>query len=185
MGVKVNISAGACLMGAGMLMLLPFRWCMGAAIAASVHELSHLVVLWLAGGQALGIQISCAGAKIEMLPMTSGREVLCAAAGPAGSLAFAMLMEHYPEACICAGIQGAYNLLPVFPLDGGRIVNSLLPEGVFAGIEAFTLIMLSGVGLWCVVNLKLGFLPLLPAILVVMQRFPGKFPCKVPPIAVQ
>lgn len=126
----------------------------------------------------MSISIGMTGAKIETLPMQRSREVLCAAAGPAGSMLFAYFTQGFPEASICAMVQSIYNLLPVFPLDGGRVARCLLPYPMYRGIEVFTLLMFSGLGLWCAIQLKLGILGIIPCCILAFRSNNRKFPCK-------
>ena len=168
-----------------MIVLLPMRWWLGAVFAAFVHELCHFLMIRITGYRIFRIEICSAGARMETMPMTRGREVLCAAAGPLGSLLLCVAASEYPEAAICAAAQGLYNLLPVFPLDGGRILRAIAPEAVRSGVELFTCIMVLGTGLWCTTLLDVGLLPLIPACSVVLQYIRRKFPCKETKHAVQ
>ena len=79
---RILISPYAYISGALLLMLVPVRWWLGAMLAALYHELSHIVAILLTGGQVISISIGCMGAKIEVFPMSRGREALCALAGP-------------------------------------------------------------------------------------------------------
>ena len=161
-------------------MLLPIRWIFGAFLAASVHELAHLAAIRLTGGQVTHISIGLAGAKIETMTISRGREALCAAVGPLGSLILAFGLKGYPEASVCAAVHGIYNLLPIYPLDGGRILHCLLREQVCQGIEVFTVVMLMGLGIWLCTAYTMGILPLIPGFAVLI-RLPGrKIPCKEP-----
>ena len=185
MGHKIRISPYAYISGVLLLMVVPARWWIGAVLAAFFHELSHLGAIYLTGGQVIGISIGGLGAKMETLPMSRGREVLCALAGPLGSLLVAFGLPFFPEASLCATVQGIYNILPVYPLDGGRILRALFPEAVCAGIEVFTFIMLLGLGIWCCFAADLGILPMIPGFAALIRTVNRKIPCKEPKTAVQ
>lgn len=166
-------------------MLLPMRWWLGAFFAASIHELAHLTLIFLTAGQVEGMKIIPFGANITMLPMSRGREALCAAAGPAGSLILCLIGSFWPEAAVCALFQGMFNLIPIYPMDGGRIIRCLLPQSLCTGIEVFFLIFLVGTGVWCSVNLNMGIYSMLPGCLALYRRLPVKIPCKESKLAVQ
>ena len=86
--------------------------------------------------------------------MTAGGELLCALAGPFGSLLLALLLRHVPELAICGLIQGVYNLLPLYPLDGGRALRCLFSfagekgERGFRTVEKMLLCLLIGILIW-------------------------------------
>ena len=185
MGHKIHLSANFCIAAAFALFLVPIRWCAGVFLAALVHELSHIGAIYLLGERILDIRIGILGAIIETQPMKQGREVLCAAFGPLGSLIFAAAFSFFPEAALCALVQGLYNLLPLYPLDGGRILHCLLPEAVCIGIEIFTLIMLLGLGIWLSLAFQLGFLSLIPCFSAAFRVFHRKISCKESNLAVQ
>ena len=180
MGSKLNLSSGFCLLWAACLLLLPLRWTMGALLAALIHECAHYAAIYLLGGQVYSINLGGSGALMETAPLTHGRETICALAGPLGSFSLLILSEYFPEAAVCGLIQGAYNLIPVYPLDGGRVMRCLLPEKIFRWIEA---LFMAGLFLiLCLFSLKFAIF-LLIAVAFTLIR--GKFTCKEGPFAVQ
>lgn len=102
---------------------------MPIAVSVAVHELCHLLALNLVGSRAeainfrpLGLEIVCNGV------LSYSREFLCAAAGPLGSLLLAIFSANIGE-YILAGINISlflFNILPVKPLDGGKMLYSLV-----------------------------------------------------------
>lgn len=183
MGDKITISPGFCFLWALCLLILPLRWATGAFLAALVHEAAHWCAVYLLGGQVFSINLRGHGAVMEASPMTSGKEALCALAGPAGSFLLVLLAEYFPEAAVCALVQGCYNLLPIYPLDGGRIIRCLFPDAVYRALEAFFLVLLVGFSMWLsIYHINLGIL------LLLIGSFPlirGKIACKESNLAVQ
>ena len=113
---------GRALIGmAYVLLTVPFRWVLGAAFAAAVHELGHLTALWMADVPVFGMEINFTGAVIRTGDMDDREELCCALAGPVAGALVCLFRRWFPEAAICAAVQTAFNLLPLYPLDGSRV----------------------------------------------------------------
>jgi len=108
------------------ILLIPARWLLGSAAAACVHEAGHILAVLLLGGNVQRIVIGPFGAKIHAEGVEGVREALCALAGPVGSFLCLLLIRTFPVFGLCALVQGCFNLLPVYPLDGGRALSCLL-----------------------------------------------------------
>jgi len=129
----------------------PTYWRMAAVGAVGLfasiifHEFWHSMVARRMGLQMKGITLFLLGGVAEMAdePRTARVELWMAAAGPLSSivlgLAFwglyslgqgagwpATVMGVLAYLALINFILAAFNLLPAFPLDGGRIVRSLL-----------------------------------------------------------
>ncbi len=169
-----------------LLLLIPLRWLFACAFAALVHELCHIFALKLFRSDIFRIHIGVLGAQIETAPLDPVRELVCAAAGPLGSLALIAVRRIAPEIAICAFFQAAYNLLPIAPMDGGRILRCafalILPPKYATSAsricEYSILFLLIAVGLWASIRMKLGIFPLFFAILFCLRIHPIKIPCK-------
>jgi Zn-dependent protease len=102
-----------------------------------VHELGHALMARHLGVpvRAIGLHFFGGAAEMTSLPRKPGDEVAIAAAGPAVSFALAGLGHGLAavtglHALAIFGwvnlMLGAFNLLPAFPSDGGRILRALL-----------------------------------------------------------
>ena len=106
--------------------------------AAGMHELGHMIAAWGAGARIRGFCLDLFGARLELAGLLSyGRELGIAAGGPIISLVCAALA--YPLAATRGGEAlglfcgaslafGIFNLLPIPPLDGSKILFSVLPD---------------------------------------------------------
>ena len=174
----------ACLFGALMLLVLPLDWLLSAVTAAVFHELCHVIAICLVGGRVLSVTPGIHSAVIRAdIPEGKG-EFLCALAGPAGSLLLASCRLWLPKVAVCAFIQGVFNLLPVYPMDGGRMLRILLEKltpahanGVFRWIETVTVML--AVGSLLLLSLSCpGCDTALLAVAWVFRWICRKIPCK-------
>ena len=175
-----------------MLMILPLRWILGISAAAFFHEISHIAVIRLCNGDICGISLGPMGARIDLIPLSPFKEFLCAAAGPAASILLALLAWNFPVLALGGMIQGVYNLLPLYPNDGGRMLHSLchilFPRAaryVISIAEALTAILVLTFGMLSVTILHLPVFFVCFWILVILRPLAAKIPCKGGPLAVQ
>ena len=182
---KIQVSAELYLAAAAILLILPLKWWFAALLAVLVHEIGHLAAIWLLGGRVMGMKFGAAGAKIEACITGRGKEAFCALSGPLASFLLLLAARFYPEASLCGLIQGCYNLIPIYPMDGGRIIRCILPEDLCVGIEGFALVLLWGTGIWLGLGYHMGVLPLIPGFAATIQLINRKIPCKESKFAVQ
>ncbi len=109
-----------------LLLLLPLKWLITGFIAAVFHELCHMAAVCLAGGRVTGLRIRPLGIVMNVEGIRGFREALCALAGPAGSLVLVLFIRPFPMLGLCGLIQGVFNLIPVYPMDGGRILHVIM-----------------------------------------------------------
>ncbi len=147
------------------------------AISVTLHELAHALTARAFGYRTNDITLSLLGgcASLIALPRKAWQELLTALAGPLMSFAisgvallvsFLVPIENHYVAFVLAYafwmniMLGGFNLLPGFPMDGGRIFRSVMRAflsrakatlvAMWVG-RAFA-ILLALRGLWSIVN---------------------------------
>ena len=121
---RVEVQPGFCILWAFLILTLPVKFLGSAMLAALLHEACHALAVRLSGGRILGMTIAAGGMVMEVSELDTKGEMLCALAGPIGSLILAFL--PFPTLALCGFVQGLFNLLPITPLDGGRILGCFL-----------------------------------------------------------
>ena len=188
----VSVDGAVWLFGALMLLILPLNWLSAVIFAAAVHELCHLGMILLLRGRVEGVRVGVSGAVIALEPMDAWKEVLCAAAGPLGSFLLVLTVARFPRLALCGLVQGAFNLIPLLPLDGGRMVYGcmrlLVPtraDMLYKGFKRGMLLVL--IPLVCAALWRISpvFFLWLLAFAGIRLGFQRKRPCKAPQIGVQ
>lgn len=123
---ELDIPPSSYLFGAIVLLMVPMRWLLGWVLAVAVHECCHIWMIRALRGKITHIRIGLAGASIEIAPMSPEKELLCTMAGPAGGLLLLLTARWLPVVALCGLLQSLWNLLPIYPMDGGRILRCLL-----------------------------------------------------------
>lgn len=187
---EIEVSATFCIFLAVSLLLLPLQWVLATIVAACFHEVCHIFAIRMLGGRLSNISAGINGATIGIAAMSESKECLCALAGPIGGLILLIFARWIPKIAVCAAIQSLYNLLPLYPLDGGRalrcIAQRFMPgyaEKLCVWIENFCLIGITLISLYACFFLKLGILPLFFAGLLWHKT--KNTPCKAPVLKVQ
>lgn len=134
-------------------------------LACTLHELGHIGAAALFGGFVKEISLTVIGAELCLeyqKPLTYGRDSLVALAGPTANLLFGViaLAMNWQLAAVLTLAIGAFNLLPVLPLDGGRVVYGLLAgrldpdwaERLMTALSGCLVGALVGVGTVCAIH---------------------------------
>lgn len=146
---------------------------LGLFASILLHELAHSLVALRRGGKVRSITLLLLGgiSQIEQMPRRPRDEAVVAAVGPATSLGLAgvlfALHALTPHGVGDARVGlfylanlnlvlGIFNLLPAFPMDGGRVLRALLAArstparatAIAAGIGKVLAVGLGLLGLW-------------------------------------
>ena len=123
---KLNLSLLAvfllyCIYYNGGLILLPIVF-----LPVLVHELSHVLALRLLGQRITGFTPDAGGFCIQYEGNCAPRGHIAAAlAGPLGGALYALLgltgIDWLEKSAVFSLLLTGFNLLPLLPLDGGRI----------------------------------------------------------------
>lgn len=131
---KVEVSPGAMLLLGALFWLdegvglLP--WCL---LACVLHELGHLAAAGAYGGRLERLSLTAVGAELSFRyrsALSYGQESIVALAGPAANLVtggISLALGQSLPAALSLGV-GAFNLLPILPMDGGRVLYGLLSD---------------------------------------------------------
>lgn len=166
------------------LLMLPFSWLVAAVLAAMFHELCHIAAARSLKLSWSGFAADTGGMVIYMGAMLPKETILVTAAGPLGSLLLIILVRIWPQIAVCGLAQGLFNLLPVYPLDGGRILYCLMgSKGRWIEGSAIFCVLLAG--LFLSFYSELGISTLLLSVLVTVRAIQRKFPCKGANLGVQ
>lgn len=108
------------------LVYLQPRLSLGFLWAAAIHELGHVIALFLLQKPPTGLTLHFMGASMEIPALGYGQAVLAYAAGPAASLLLGLYLRLFPVTGILSLCLGLFNLLPICGLDGSGILENLL-----------------------------------------------------------
>ena len=116
--------------------------------AVAVHELGHYLTMRMGGLRLRCLRLGLFGLEMDYWGSLSGvwgAAALCA--GPlAGLLYFAICMLFHYEYCRLSGgvslALSAFNLVPVLPLDGGRLAQLAIGDAFFKASRIISLVFI-------------------------------------------
>lgn len=192
-GISVSVQPQVGVLLSAMLLLLPLRWILSWLVAAVIHELCHALAIGLCGKRIYAVQISASGAILRADALTLHQSIICSLAGPLGGFVITLFASVFPRIAVCALVQSLFNLLPIRPLDGNKVLHGIsnllfreqVAERVITVVEWLTLATVSVLGLYIAFSWKLGLLPVAAVAGLVLRNTKIKIPCKDAPNRVQ
>ena len=150
---RLEISSGALLLFA----LLYFFDALGLAAVAVpaivLHETGHFAALCFCGCSVTRLRLGFFGMEMDYAGAPDDRQMLlCAAAGPLAGLLFglagaALPSRYFQMSARFSLLLSGFNLLPILPLDGGRITAVLAGKERAVCLGRIAALLLLGCGL--------------------------------------
>ena len=150
-------------------------------LGAAIHEAAHIFLLKCIGIPVNSVKIGLGSVLISHAPCRYWQEVLCAAAGPASNLLFGFLLMRRNADLACVNfLLGIGNMLPIYPLDGGRILYAVLAffldeskaRNIQKLVHTITCMAMMIVACWVTIAMQAGVWPIF-AVMVLLLRIDG------------
>ena len=159
------------------VLILPLRLLLGFIAAIFFHELCHYIALRLTNANVYAVRLQATGITMGTAPLACRQELFCSLAGPFGSLLIVAGARYWPCAALFALGQSLFNLLPIFPLDGGRALRCILcrVQGKDRGLQTSRMVglILSGcmILILCLIMIQLRlFLALAGTLFILLWK---------------
>ena len=175
--LQVQVKPEAFVIVAASFLLIPLQWICAWILALLIHEAGHCASVILLGGRVNGISVEANGIRLHTSTLSCVKASISSAAGPLAGIALLLLARQFPRLALCGVFQSAYNLLPIYPLDGGRILRNCLGgvsersqnliEDVIAGMVVITIVVIAAI-------YSLGLLPVVMAAILMYQYLKSK-----------
>lgn len=174
---RLKAGGGFYLLLAVLLLGVPLNWIVAVIAAAAVHEMGHYLAICLLSKTGTKVHFLTFSAQMELPTMGAGREVICALAGPAAGLILLLFARWLPKIAVCAFFQSIWNLLPLYPLDGGRCLLCVLKamfsppkvRRIYLTVVASACILLAVLAFYAALSLEMGMFPVLLLTLILFR----------------
>lgn len=178
--VAVSSSPVAWILLAFAVLLLPLPWLLAFLVSSLFHELFHYAAVRLCGCRVTELQFRSDGVHMNTTSLLPLQAAFCSLAGPVGALMLLALSRWMPRVALCAAIQSAYHLLPIYPLDGGRALQSISDyfgwnNRIAICIEFSVLCGIALFGIYSSVSLRLGVIPIFLSLGLIFRTVREKY----------
>lgn len=176
--ITIKIQPSLLLVLSVAVILIPLPWLLSWLIAAIIHEIFHFVALRLCGFTVTQICLNASGAAIESNMEPGIKMAICAVAGPLSGFCLLCMIHVIPRIAICGLFLSLCNLLPIFPLDGCRILVGVLSciweervvRIILHYIECVTFALIIILVIYAIFRLNLGMIPLIALIVLFVKK---------------
>ena len=182
---RVNVQGGWFVFMSVLILLIPIKLVLAWLLSVAFHEMCHVLVLGICRVPIHGFRITCNGVCIMTDLMSPPKELFCALAGPVGGFLLVLFGKIWPCLAVCSVALSIFNLIPLYPYDGGRILHSLLTmllpldQGEKIMTRLKRIILFSSLAFGTVVLIQgMGMIPLLLIFMIWFRSSSRNFPCK-------
>ncbi len=124
---RVEASVGFCVFLCAFYFFNPADSFFPFLIAAGLHELGHILTLRLLHHGIHRLKLTASGLILETGPLPYLHELFVSLSGPAVNFALLFVSaRRFPLFALVNLCLFLYNMLPIFPLDGGRALRAML-----------------------------------------------------------
>lgn len=168
------------------ILLLPLKWVIAWLIASGIHELGHYIALKIFRIHIHTVTFSHNGVIMHTEPIAIFPSLICYLSGPLCGMLLLLGVYRFPHLAICGFFQSLFNLMPIYPLDGGRALDAIL-FACFTDRVAIrmkrtimwvTLCILFLISLHLSLRFDRGYVCFLVYSLLLLKVNPIKIPCK-------
>lgn len=167
--VKYKISAGAIVLFS-LLFFFDDTGAVSAMVpAVALHELGHLAAMRYYGARVKSFSLSSFGLEIDYSGLISNKHTAVSLfAGPlfGGIWAVAAMLIATPFFSLSGAISlmlTVFNLLPVLPLDGGRLISCFFGEDKAKKISRIAAIVMLALGFLAIIAFRFPSLLMISA----------------------
>lgn len=175
--MQVSIKSNTYIYLTVLLLIMPIQWIISWLVAVTIHELCHFLAVKLCGGKVYKLEIGLGGANMICSTLSDKHRVFAILCGPLGGLVLGCFGRWFPRVALCSFFLSVYNLYPILPFDGGRLLRiKIKSDRVFNLLQRILILIVVFAAAFATFYLHLGVLPF--AIAIGMWLKNRKIPCK-------